>query len=114
MRAKTGNTSLRIAQKVCRTRQFRDIDEELAAQYLNLTLDEYKQYEAGQRLFPDKYVCMLSILLKVKPSFLTGTTEACTSSNIVDFQTHLRKQRNRQVYMRTLTNPEPNRGTAAR
>ena len=89
---------LRVAQRVLRTRLFRDISAELAADYLNFTLSEYNLREIGSRAFTDADIRILAALFQVKPSFLTGIRDIVASPNVVDFSAHLFKQRRRQVY----------------
>jgi hypothetical protein len=93
MRAEISKVDLRVARRIRGTRLFRDISAELAAQYLNLTLNEYTQCEAGQRNFAAVHLKMLSTLFRVSSSFLTGTRGVDTSSNVIDICAHLLKQR---------------------
>lgn len=60
-----------LAKQMYYNRKLSNLTQEEAAKKINLTLEEYQQYESGKRLRDDYLVEQLAKTMNVTPEFIT-------------------------------------------
>ena len=88
MASRINRTDIKVGRKIRMTRQFREIDIDFTARYLNLSNIDYMQYEAGLGRFSLSHLILLSTLFRVSIPFLIGKSGRSAKFGGADIAQH--------------------------